>query len=247
MITVSIITPCYNSEFYLEENIQSVLNQTFSNWEWLITDDQSTDQSFAILNNIQDARIKIFRTPKNSGAGEARNQSLQNATGRYITFLDSDDTWEPQFLEKMIAFMQETQSELAYSSYARCDENLKKILSDFQADTPVTFSNLLKTCRLSLLTSMYDSQRVGKFYFPKNSKREDHIMWLELLKKIPEGKALNLTLANYRMRKGSVSRSKPSIVKDQYWVYKKFMRFSVLKSLYYTLIWAYNGFKKYSH
>ncbi len=243
---VSIITPCYNSALYLEETIQSVLSQTLINWEWLITDDQSSDDSWVLLQKQNDPRIRLFKTPINSGAGEARNISLQNTRGRYITFLDSDDIWHADFLEKMTSFMQENNAELAYCNYQRCNEKMEKKLNDFCANKTVTFSNLLKTCRFSLLSSMYDSKRVGKFYFPKNSKREDHVMWLELLKKIPEGKPLNLTLAKYRMREGSVSRSKQKIVKDQYLVYRQFMKFSVVRSLFYTISWAINGFIKYA-
>ena len=243
---ISIITPSYNSAEYLEETIQSVLHQTFQDWEWLITDDQSQDPSVKIIKKYDDPRIKLLVLDKNSGAGEARNNALSRAEGRFITFLDSDDYWEPLFLERMVGFMEENKAELAYSSYARCDEHLVPILKDFQADVEVTFDNLLKTCRLSLLSSMYDSQRVGKFFFPIGSKREDHVMWLNLLKKIPVGKPLRETLAKYRMREGSVSRKKKDIIKDQYLVYREFMGFSVVKSLYYTCLWAVNGFMKYS-
>lgn len=142
--------------------------------------------------------------------------------------------------------MKSENAELAYCTYARCDENLQPKIADFVADIPVTFDNLLKTCRLSLLASMYDSKRVGKFYFPEESKREDHVMWLNLLKEIPVGQPLPLCLAKYRMREGSISRRKTDIMKDQYLVYKDFMGFSTLKSWYYTAHWAFNGFKKYS-
>ena len=246
MPEVSIITPSYNASEFLEETIQAVFNQTFEDWEWLITDDQSQDDSVKIIQKYQDPRVKLTIAEKNGGAGQARNLSLEKATGRFITFLDSDDYWEPEFLEKMIGFMKENKAELAYSNYARCNEKLEPVLQDFQADTEVTFNNLLKTCRLSLLSSMYDSQRVGKFYFPEGSKREDHVMWLNLLKKIPKGMPLPLTLSKYRMREGSVSRSKKNIIKDQYLVYKDYMNFSTFKSLYYTANWAFNGFKKYS-
>ena len=243
---ISIITPSYNSAEYLEETIQSVLHQTFQDWEWLITDDQSQDLSVEIIKKYHDPRIKLLVLDKNSGAGEARNNALSRAEGRFITFLDSDDYWEPEFLEKMLNFMKENKAELAYSGYARCDENLMPILKDFEADTEVDFDNLLRTCRLSLLSSMYDSQRVGKFFFPKNSKREDHVMWLNLLKRIPKGFPLKKTLAKYRMRRGSVSRDKKSIIKDQFLVYYDFMGFSFIKSVYYTGLWAINGFLKYS-
>lgn len=246
MPEVSIITPVFNSSKFLEETIASVLNQTFTDWEWMITDDKSTDNSVEIIQKINDSRIQLILSDKNGGAGHARNLSLKQASGRFITFLDADDFWEPNFLEEMISFMKKENTELAYSNYARCDENLNPVIDDFKADKPVTFNNLLKTCRLSLLSSMYDSQRVGKEYFPEGSKREDHVMWLNLLKKIPVGKPLPKTMAKYRMHQSSISRKKSNIVKDQYLVYKDYMNFSTVKSLYYTANWALNGFMKYS-
>lgn len=246
MPTVSIITPNYNSSKFIEDTIKSVLNQTFTDWEWLITDDCSSDDSVEIIQQYKDPKIKLLIMKKNGGAGAARNISLENATGRFITFLDADDIWEPNFLEEMISFLKTNQYELAYSNYARCNENMVREIEDFKADKIVTFNNLLKTCRLSLLSSMYDSQRVGKEFFPIGSKREDHVMWLNLLKKIPEGHPLPKTMAKYRMRENSVSRNKTNIIKDQYLVYRKHMNFSALKSLYYTINWAINGFIKYS-
>lgn len=246
MPEVSIITPVFNSSKFLEKTIASVLNQTFTDWEWMITDDKSTDNSVEIIQKINDSRIQLILSDKNGGAGHARNLSLKQASGRFITFLDADDFWEPNFLEEMIWFMKKENTELAYSNYARCDENLNPVIDDFKADKPVTFDNLLKTCRLSLLSSMYDSQRVGKEYFPEGSKREDHVMWLNLLKKIPVGKPLPKTMAKYRMHQSSISRKKSNIVKDQYLVYKDYMNFSTVKSLYYTANWALNGFMKYS-
>lgn len=246
MPEVSIITPCYNSSKYLAETIQSVINQNFTDWEWIITDDGSQDNSVEIIQQHNDPRIILITSKKNSGAGYARNMALQKASGRYITFLDADDIWEKNFLSEMVGFMKTEKAELAYSNYSRCDENLNPTIADFRADKIVTFANLLKTCRLSLLSSMYDSQRVGKEYFPEGSKREDHIMWLNLLKKIPEGKPLPKTMAKYRMLPNSVSRNKSGIIWEQYLVYKKFMNFSTIKSIYYTLLWAFNGFMKYS-
>lgn len=246
MPEISIITPCFNSEKFLEETIHSVLGQSFQDWEWLITDDCSTDDSVKIIENIGDPRISVTKTDRNSGAGAARNISLEKASGKYITFLDADDYWESNFLEEMINFMKKENAELAYSNYSRCDENLKPSIGDFRADTEVTFDNLLKTCRLSLLSSMYNSERVGKEYFPAGSKREDHVMWLNLLQKIPVGKPLNKTMAKYRMHATSISRKKTNIIKDQYLVYKDHMQFSTLKSFYYTANWAMNGFLKYS-
>lgn len=244
---VSIITPSYNSAEFIEETIQSVLDQTYENWEWLITDDLSKDNTVEIIRKYNDPRIKLLVLEKNRGAGNARNQSLERAQGRYIAFLDSDDYWYPEYLETMTRYMQENNVELVYCNYSRCDERtMQPILKDFLADKIVTFSNLLKTCRLAPVSTMYDTKRAGKFLFPIKSKREDHVMWLNLLKKIPKGYPVQQTLAKYRMRENSVSRKKKNIIKDQYLVYKDFMGFSTLKSLYYTANWAINGFMKYS-
>lgn len=246
MPEISIITPCYNSSLYIKETITSVLNQTFQDWEWLITDDCSSDNSVEIINSHNDPRIKLIVSKKNGGAGHARNQSLEQASGRFITFLDADDFWEPNFLEEMVSFMKKENAELVYSNYSRCDAHLNPVIDDFKADKDVTFNNLLKTCRLSLLSSMYDSKRVGKEFFPKGSKREDHVMWLNLLKKIPIGKPLPKTMAKYRMHASSVSRKKTNIIVDQYLVYKDYMGYSTIRSMYYTVNWALNGFIKYS-
>ncbi|SEF76844.1 Glycosyltransferase involved in cell wall bisynthesis [Halpernia humi] len=243
---VSIITPSYNSAKYMEETIQSVLNQKYQNWEWLITDDGSSDDTIEIINKYKDARIKLEILPKNGGAGNARNKSLERAKGRYIAFLDSDDYWLPEYLEAMIHFSQEHNFELVYSNYSRCNEQLEPVIKDFSANKVVTFSTLLKTCTLAPVSTIYDSKRVGIEYFPIKSKREDHVMWLNLLKKIPKAQPLTRTLAKYRMVENSVSRKKTNIMYDQYLVYKDFMNFSTIKSLYYTANWAMNGFLKYS-
>ncbi|MBL7880357.1 MAG: glycosyltransferase family 2 protein [Chryseobacterium gambrini] len=244
---VSIITPSYNSAEFIAETIHSVLSQTYENWEWLISDDRSQDDTVELIQKYNDPRIKLHVLEKNGGAGNARNKSLERAEGRYIAFLDSDDFWYPEYLEEMIGFMDKNNAELVYCNYSRCDEHtMEPVLKDFEADTVVTFSNLLKTCRLAPVSTMYDTKRVGKFFFPVKSKREDHVMWLNLLKKIPKGFPLNKTLAKYRMRENSVSRKKKNIIRDQYLVYKDFMGFSTVKSLYYTANWAFNGFLKYS-
>ena len=246
MPEISIITPCYNASRFLPDTINCVLNQSFNDWEWIITDDNSQDNSVEIISQICDSRIKIIASKSNLGAGHARNLSLENASGRYITFLDADDYWNPEFLSEMVNFLKTKNIELAYSSYARCNENLVPQIEDFKADIPVTYDNLLKTCRLSLLSSMYDSKRTGKEFFPEGSKREDHVMWLNLLKKIPAGYPLPKTMSKYRMHSSSISRQKRNIIKDQYLVYKNYMGFSTLKSMYYTANWALNGFLKYS-
>ena len=244
---VSVILTLFNSRKFYKRALDSALNQTFTDIEIVITDDGSVDETYSELIPFITGNEKIkYLYHSNRGHALSLNSGIMISGGEYITFLDADDFWEPDFLQEMVSFMKSEKAELAYCTYARCDENLQPKIADFEADIDVTFDNLLKTCRLSLLASMYDSERVGKEFFPEGSKREDHVMWLNLLKKIPYGKPLKKTLAKYRMREGSVSRNKTNIMKDQYLVYKEHMNFSTLKSLYYTANWAFNGFKKYS-
>ena len=207
----TVIIPLYNKENFIQKTIESVLNQSFDDFEILIIEDCSTDNSKKKVLEIQSDKVKLIQHLQNKGLSASRNTGIQNANSNYVAFLDADDYWQPNFLEEMISFMKKEKAELAYSNYARCDENLNPKIADFQAVTEVTFNNLLKTCRLSLLR-----------------------------------KPLNKTMAKYRMHPSSISRRKTNIMKDQYLVYKDYMHFSTLKSWYYTMNWAVNGFMKYS-
>lgn len=242
---ISIITPCYNSGKYISETIQSVLNQTFTNWEWWIVDDQSSDRSVELINAFHDPRIHLIQLETNSGAAEARNRGIENAKGRYVTFLDSDDVWSPNFLETAHRFLVENKEELVYASYKRHDEELKPLLEDFIAEDHITFNRILYNCPIPMLTAMYDSARIGKIRIPEVDMREDYAMWIEILKKIPEARAIKEPLAIYRIRKTSYSRNKFRILRKQFAVYSKFLNLSLLQSTYYTLNWALNGMKKY--
>ncbi len=242
---VSIITPCYNSEKYLSETIQSVLNQTFTDWEWWIVDDHSKDNSVQIINELKDERIHLIPLNKNVGAAEARNLALENASGRFITFLDSDDVWLPNFLETVHGFLVENQEELVYASYKRHDEELNPLLTDFIAEDHITYDRILYNCPIPMLTSMYDTKRIGKVKIPEVDMREDYAMWIEVLRKIPEARAIKEPLAIYRIRKTSYSRNKFKILRKQFAVYSEFLNLSLLQSTYYTLHWALNGMKKY--
>lgn len=242
---ISIITPCFNSEKYIGETIQSVLNQTYLNWEWWIVDDGSTDKSLEIIKQFKDPRIHLIALEKNLGAAEARNIGLENAEGRFITFIDSDDVWLPHFLETSLKFLQENNEELVYSTYKRYDENMNPLLDDFLAEDHISFDRLLYNCPIPMLTALYDSERIGKIKIPEVDMREDFAMWLEVLKKIPHARAIKEPLAIYRIRKSSYSRNKFKILRKQFAVYSNFLKLSLPLSTYYTLCWALNGMKKY--
>lgn len=245
---VSIIMPLYNAEKYIGKTIESVLNQTYDNWELLITNDGSIDRSSKIVEKyvIQDKRIKLFNQ-LNAGSAKARNNSLKYAKGRYITFLDADDIWENIFLEDQINYMQENNYSLVFSSYKRIDENGKEILSPYIVPSKVSYVDLLKTCSLSCLTSIYDSEKIGKVYFNENLKslRDDFVMWLSILKKEEYAYGNPKVLASYRIFKFSTTANKKKMIKPQFKVYYEVEKLGLLKSLYYLFYWGYNGIKKY--
>lgn len=244
-IKVSIITPCYNSERFIQETYESIKNQSFNNWEWIIVDDQSNDNSVKIIQQIADDRVKLFINDINRGAAYSRNFALKQANGRFITFIDSDDLWVDVFLETVLNYLEDNNEELVYTSYKRVDESLAPLLVDFIAEDFIDKNRILYNCPIPMLTSMYDSDRIGKIYFPDVELREDHAMWIELLGKIKYARAIPESLGVYRMRDNSVSRNKLKIAVKQYDLYRKYMKMNVFSSMYYTLCWGLNGLKKY--
>lgn len=243
--TVSIITPCYNSEKFISETIKSVLNQTFQDWEWIIVDDCSKDNSVNVIHQFHDERISLIDLKENVGAAKARNIAISRAKSRYLTFIDSDDLWLPNFLETAINYLKSTKEELVYASYKRYDEDLNPMLDDFIAEDNVDFDRLFYNCPIPMLTAMYDTQRIGKVMIPEVDMREDYAMWLTVLKKIPKARAIQESLAIYRIRQTSYSRNKFLILRKQFMVYYDFLNLSLPKSIYYTSHWIFNGLKKY--
>lgn len=243
---VSIITPSYNSEKYIAESISSVLNQTYTNWEMIVIDDFSTDNTKAIVKEFanSDNRIKLVELEKNSGAAIARNRGIELATGRFIAFLDSDDLWLEDFLNKSIYFMVENNYKLVFSSYKRVDDHLNPILNDFIVPDKVCYSDILKTNSISCLTGIYDASKLGKIYM-EDVKREDYTLWLKILKKIDFAYGILEPLAMYRIRNNSSSRDKLLMASEQWKVYRHIEKFGFIRSTYYFIFYTINGFKKY--
>jgi glycosyltransferase involved in cell wall biosynthesis len=229
---VSIITPTYNSEKYITETIKSIQGQTYTNWELLITDDCSTDQTIDIIKSFQkgDKRIKLFLLNKNQGAGVARNNSIKEANGRYIAFCDSDDLWKEHKLSKQIKFMKENQVFFTYCSYEIVNEK-REYIQTIIPPPIITYNDLLSWCWVGCLTAIYDTKILGKKYFPKIRKRQDYILWLKILREINQTKGLLEPLATYTKRQGSISSNKLGLVKYNYLVYKKGLGYNSFKSL----------------
>jgi glycosyltransferase involved in cell wall biosynthesis len=244
---VSIITANYNCENFIDDTIKSVLKQTYKNWEMIIVDDLSTDNSIKIIENYikEDNRIKLIKLKENSGAAVARNRAIEEAKGRYIAFLDSDDLWEKTKLEKQLAFMQENSYDFTYTNYNLVDESNSRYGNTFKAKKESSYHDLLKTCSIGCLTVIYDTENLGKVTMPLILKRQDYGLWLKILKKIDKAYCLDESLAVYRTRQNSISSNKLKASQYQWKIYREVEKLNIFRSIYYFLYYAYNGLKKY--
>ncbi|OED36644.1 glycosyl transferase [Flavobacteriaceae bacterium (ex Bugula neritina AB1)] len=237
IIKVSVITPAYNCADFILETINSVKNQTFSNWEMIIIDDNSTDNTIDIINKAisNDKRIKLLSLKENLGAGVARNKGIEIANGRYIAFLDSDDRWVSEKLEKQIGFMENNDYSFSFTSYKQIEEESKKEIKIIESKKVVTYKKALFNNPIGCLTVIYDTMLLGKIYMPNIKKRQDYALWLKILKKT-DGYGLNEVLAMYTIRKNSISYNKYNLIKYQWKVYREIEGFSTIKSFYYLCI-----------
>jgi glycosyltransferase involved in cell wall biosynthesis len=244
---VSIITPTFNSASYIAETIQSVQNQTYQNWEMIIVDDGSTDETVSIIQQIQktEHRINLVIQPKNVGPAITRNIGIELVQGKYLTFLDADDLWFPDFIQNSITTIQQTKVPFVFSSYRRADESLNFVYSDFIVPQKVTYTDILKTNSISCLTAFLDINVLGKKYMPIIQKRQDMGLWLQYLKKIPFAHGIQEPKAIYRIRKKSLSRKKSDLIKYQWQFYREVENLTVTQSAYYMVHWMIRGFLKY--
>lgn len=242
---VSIITPAYNAEKFIIQTIKSVLNQTYENWEMIIIDDCSKDFTYdKILScSMKDKRIKIYQNDKNSGVSFTRNKAIDIANGKYIAFLDADDLWDNQKLEKQVKFMETNKVLLSYTGYRKINED-GKIRGSIKVPLKLNYNELLKNCLIGFLTSMYNQEVIGKQYF-KNIKAEDYIYWLEMIKKVKIAEGLQEDLASYRVLKSSRSSNKLDIIKHHWRIYYNIEKLGIVSSIKYYFIYIYRGIKRY--
>ncbi len=245
---VSIITPVYNGERFVEETIHSVLSQTYRDYEWIITDDGSTDSSYQILKQYadQDERITLLQQA-NAGSAAARNNGIRHAKGRYIILLDADDLWDEDYLERQIRFMKEKQAECAYASYRFIDEDGQPIYKPFICKPEVTRKEMMIKNEIGCLTGIYDCSNHGKIYLDESLKsvRDDYAYWLEIVTLVGKAYGNQNVMTSYRVSRNSVTGNKKKLVKKQYSFYRKYLNLSVIRSLYNTMRWGLAGLKKF--
>ena len=241
---VSIIMPLYNAEKYISETLSSVQNQTYSNWELIIADDASTDDSVGITEGFakKDARIKLIKSSVNSGAAVCRNRASELAEGQFIAFLDSDDLWLPEKLQKQLSFMASGNCDVSFTSYLHMDENSKPLNKRIKALASLSYNKQHSNNYIGNLTGMYNATVLGKIIAPNIRKRQDWAVWLEAIKR--SGKpamGLQEDLAYYRVRKGSISAKKMNLVSYNFQFYRKYLGHNWLASCFYLLrfFWEY--------
>lgn len=243
---VSIIMPAFNCEKTIELSILSVIEQDYTNWELLIVDDNSSDNTLKIIKKYSnsDERIVLFERDVNKGAGFCRNIAISEATGRYIAFLDSDDLWRNNKLSKQIDFMEKKRCSLSYTWYRKIDEegNDKGLI---RAPLRVNYSELLKSNVIGCLTAIYDSEQLGKVYMPIIRKRQDMALWLKILSNIQYAWCLNEELAFYRERKNSLSSNKYKILFSQWNFYRNYLKLGLFKTSYYFFYYVCRALKKH--
>ncbi|MFH4803745.1 glycosyltransferase family 2 protein [Vibrio diabolicus] len=241
---VSIIMPTYNSEQTVVESIQSVLSQTYKNWELIIVDDRSTDNTWQVIQTYADKydNIRVFQNTENLGAGASRNFAIKKAKGRFIAFLDSDDLWMENKLAEQIPFMLENNYPLTYTHYSRF--NSEEELSVVTAPEYTTYKKLMYSNVIGCLTAVYDTQALGKRYMPLIRKRQDMGLWLDILKDTPKAYCLPKPLAKYRMDSG-MTANKFSVLSYQWKFYRDVVGLSLPRSLFTFSVYAVKGTMKH--
>jgi len=243
---VSIVTPIFNASRYIAQTIESVLAQRYQNWELLLSDDCSTDDSMSIAKSFQenDDRIKILESRENTGPAGCRNRAIRAASGKYIAFLDSDDFWVPEKLQLQIQFMQKAGFDLCYSSYRKIDEQGEAIGDPIFGPRSVDYDRLLNSNVIPCLTTIYNVERIGK-YFMEDVGHEDYVYWLRILKDGYTAHGMPNVLAYYRVRSGSISNNKFKAASFQWKIYRNALNLNVWRSLYHFSIYSFLGLRKH--
>lgn len=238
---ISIIMPSYNSGKYICKSIDSVLRQTYKNFELIIIDDCSNDNTIEIVSSYKDERIKILKNESNQGAGITRNKGLSLANGRFICFLDSDDYWRDDKLEKQLNFMLFNNIDFCFSAYDRVSED-DAFICKIGVPEKVSYSDMLKVCSIGCLTVMFDKDKFTDFSMPSIRKRQDYALWLKLLKQTPYAYGISESLGSYNIRENSISSNKLDAAKYQWQIYRDVENLNIFLASYYFSHYAFNGF-----
>lgn len=239
---VSIIMPTYNCGAFIGQSIDSVLSQTVKDWELIIVDDCSTDDTEIVVKKYVKRYAQIYyrKLPHNSGPAVARNEAIRQAKGKYIAFLDSDDVWFPHKLEKQIAFMEENRVAFSCTGYECMNEFGKSLHYALIPPKEISYMKcILLSNPIGNLTVIYDQVALGKFEVPAIRKRNDFALWLQILKKTDKCYGMQDVLGCYRLgRKGSVSHNKLKQSKYHWQLYHNIEKLGIFWSVIAVFCWG---------
>ena len=236
---VSIIMPTYNCGNFIERTIDSIISQTYNNWELIVVDDCSKDNTEEVLKKYKkDKRINYVKLKKNSGAAVARTESMKRAKGNYMAFLDSDDLWYPEKLEKQLKFMKDNDYDFTCTAYEQIDENDNPLNKIIKAKIKANYNRILLDCPVGNSTVMYNVTKLGKFEVPNIRKRNDDALWLQIIKKAKYIYGYDEVLMKYRIRQNSISSNKLSLVKYHWKLYREIEHLSIIRSIFHICYWG---------
>ncbi len=251
---VSIITPAYNAAKLIPHTINSVLAQTYTEWEMIIVNDGSKDETIAVVeefiaqntNENGECKIKLI-TQENGGSAKARNTGIKAANGRYIALLDSDDVWDAEFLQSQLELMKQKDAVLVYGSYRRINEKGEEILRPLIATEKTDYKDMTWLNRVGCLTGVYDTQKFGKIYFDESLKSllDDYDYWLRIVQKCGVAYGSQKVLSSYRIFASQTTGKKSKLVGVHYRFYRNHLKMGVLESVAHTIYWGVAGFFKF--
>lgn len=243
---VSIVVPVYNAEKFLAETIETVLNQTYENWELLLVNDCSKDNSEEIAKKYLNKKIKWIDMEKNSGAALTRNKGIEVASGRYLCFLDADDLWEKDKLQKQVKFMQDNNCEFSFTGYEFADENGKPNGKKVSVPATINYKQALKNTTIWTSTVMFDMNKLAKedIYMPNVRRGQDTATWWKVLKKIKCAYGLNEVLSFYRRTNESLSANKLTALKRTWNLYRNVEKLNIFSSAYNFCWYCFNAVKR---
>jgi len=243
---VSIITPSYNSSKFIEECINSVITQSYIDWEMIIVDDYSTDNSRDLILKFakEDNRINPIFLDENLGAAAARNIAIKQSKGKYIAFLDSDDIWKSEKLEKQLSFMNDRNIAFSFTSYLPMSEDGKEYFNIIKVPEKMTYASYLRNTIIGCLTVIIDKEKTGKFQMPNIRSSHDMALWLLIMKRGFSAYGLDENLAYYRIVSNSNTSKKWKAAKEVWDVYRKVEKLNIIYSVYNFIGYAYNAIKK---
>ena len=243
---VSIIVPVHNGGVFIAQTIDTVANQSYRNWEMIIVDDKSDDETKRIVEDMDMKDVRLICLEENSGAAKARNRGIKEAKGDYICFLDADDLWDKEKLKKEVDFMQRNDCAFAFTGYEFADAEGKPNGKVVYVPEKISYRQALKNTTIWTSTVMFDMSKLGKedIYMPDVRRGQDTATWWKVLKKVDYAYGLDEVLSYYRRSAGSLSSNKMTALKRTWNLYRNVEHFGVLKSLYYFIFYCVNAVRR---